>query len=100
MMCYLKYLSNAIETIMNKPIMFFQKTIIVINEEVLYTNNGLNTNNYRNARTLLSEHISSLCSSMQPQKTSVCMKALFGLETVSPNTIYSLNYSVQFRTLW
>lgn len=29
---------------------------------------GLNTNNYRNARTLLSEHIYSLCSSMQPQK--------------------------------
>lgn len=30
---------------------------------------GLNTNNYRNARTLLSENISSLCSSMQPQKS-------------------------------
>lgn len=80
--------------------MSFQKTIIVVNEEVLNTNNGLNTNNYRNARTLLSEHISSLCSSMQPQKTSVCKEALFGLETVSPNTIYSLNYTVQFRTLW
>lgn len=39
-MCQLKYLSNAIETIMYKPIMFFQKTTIVINEEVLYTNDG------------------------------------------------------------
>lgn len=33
---------------------------------------GLNTNNYRNARTLLSEHMSSLFSSMQPQK-SLCL---------------------------
>lgn len=62
---------------------------------------GLNTNNYRNARTLLSEHISALFSSMQPhKKASVCMEALFCLETVSPNMIYSLNHSVQFRTLW
>lgn len=30
---------------------------------------GLNTKNHRKARTLLSEHISSLCSSMQPQKS-------------------------------
>lgn len=40
MMCKLKYLSNTIETIMYKPIMLFQKTTIVINEEVLYTNDG------------------------------------------------------------
>lgn len=60
---------------------------------------GLNTNNYRNARTLLSEHISSLNYSMHHKKASVSMEALFGIETVSPNMIYSLNHSVQFRTL-
>lgn len=44
---------------------------------------GLNTNNYRNARTLLSEYISSLYSSMQPQKSFL----LYGSTVQSWNSV-------------